>query len=114
MPAGSSTITKIQALQVVQYLDLTNVMTYDMHGGWEPTEPANFQAPLYDSARSPTAGRGLTANDAIKAYLRNGFLPTNRSDPISILNRRVWPYIRRVLECTTCYEPRSQGLRPPA
>ncbi len=98
----------------MQYLDLTNVMTYDMHGGWEPTGPANFQAPPYDSARSPAAGCGLIANDAIKAYLRNGFLPTNRPDPISTLNHRVWPCIRRVLGCTTCYEPLSQGLRSPA
>lgn len=77
VPAGSSAINKIQAPQVAQYLDLVNVMTYDMHGAWEQTGSTNFQAPLCDSARNPATGSGLTVNDTISAYLHNG-IPANK------------------------------------
>ena len=72
VPAGPAAIGKIQAAQVAQYLDLANVMSYDMHGAWETAGPTNFNAPLYD----PTGNR-MSADDAIRAYIANGF-PANK------------------------------------
>jgi GH18 family chitinase len=77
VPAGPDAIGNIQVGQIGQYLDLANVMSYDMHGGWEPQGPTNFQAPLFDSPRSPAAGGRLTADAAIHGYLNGGF-PANK------------------------------------
>jgi chitinase len=48
-------------------------MTYDMHGGFEPTGPTNLQDPLYGSPADPSApvppGNGKYSIDAaVKAY----------------------------------------------
>jgi len=55
MPSGQDKITQIQTNQVGNYLDYADVMTYDMHGGWETTGPTNLQAPLYPSPSDPSA-----------------------------------------------------------
>ncbi|HEX5495951.1 MAG TPA: glycosyl hydrolase family 18 protein [Mycobacteriales bacterium] len=53
LPAGQDKISKIQTDQIGQILDFGNVMTYDMHGGFEPTGPTNFQDPIFDSPNDP-------------------------------------------------------------
>jgi len=52
-------------------LDFFNVMTYDLHGGWEST--TNFNAPLYPSSTSPAASEAsLNVDAAIQTYLDAG------------------------------------------
>ncbi|HLG76190.1 MAG TPA: glycosyl hydrolase family 18 protein, partial [Ktedonobacteraceae bacterium] len=55
VPSGQDKIAQIQTNQVGNYLDYADVMTYDMHGGWESTGPTNFQDPLYNSPNDPSA-----------------------------------------------------------
>ncbi len=54
-PAGQDKIKTIETDKIGQYLDYNNVMTYDMHGGWEATGPTNFQDPLYQAPNDPSA-----------------------------------------------------------
>jgi chitinase len=53
VPSGQDKIKFIETDKVGQYLDYANVMTYDMHGGWEATGPTNHQAPLFESPSDP-------------------------------------------------------------
>jgi chitinase len=73
VPAGQDKIAHIETNQIGQYLNYANAMTYDMHGGFEPTGPTNFQDPLYASPSDPSApvppGNGKYSVDAaIKAW----------------------------------------------
>lgn len=52
--SGQDKIAKIQTDQVGKYLDYADVMTYDMHGGFESTGPTNLQDPLNDSPNDPS------------------------------------------------------------
>lgn len=73
LPAGPSKISKVEVGQIASYLDLGNIMTYDMHGAWEGAGPTNFNAPLYRSSADPADGTGMTQDDAITTYLGKGF-----------------------------------------
>lgn len=78
LPAGANEIEQLEApesgiKELGNTLDLGNIMTYDMHGAWERYGPTNFQAPLFDSSRSPAYGKGLTVNDVVVRYLMGGF-----------------------------------------
>jgi chitinase len=53
-PAGQDKIATIETNKIGQYLDLNNVMTYDMHGAWDAAGPTNFQDPLYDTPDDPS------------------------------------------------------------
>lgn len=55
VPSGQDKIAQIQTDQVGNYLDYADVMTYDMHGGWETSGPTNFQDPLNTSPADPSA-----------------------------------------------------------
>ncbi|WP_157254531.1 glycoside hydrolase family 18 protein [Nonomuraea typhae] len=77
LPAGPSKISKVEVGQIASYLDLGNIMSYDMHGAWEGAGPTNFNSPLYRSAQDPADGTGMTADDAITTYLGRGF-PANK------------------------------------
>ncbi|MDN3024134.1 glycoside hydrolase family 18 protein [Streptomyces sp. S.PB5] len=77
LPAGPKKISHIEIGKIASYLDLGNIMTYDMHGAWEGTGPTNFNAPLYRSAADPADGTGMTADDAITTYIGKGF-PANK------------------------------------
>ena len=73
VPAGQDKIMHIQTNQIAPYLDYANVMSYDMHGGFEPTGPANLQDPLYNSPSDPSAtippGTGkYNIDSAMKAW----------------------------------------------
>ncbi|OIV35805.1 glycoside hydrolase [Mangrovactinospora gilvigrisea] len=89
LPAGQDKIANVQTDKIGQYLTFADAMTYDMHGGWEPTGPTNHQAPLYDNPSDPSAVippgqqkysideavRALTAGDS--AYgIPGGFPPS--------------------------------------
>jgi chitinase len=54
VPAGQDKIAQVETNNIGQYLDYANAMTYDMHGGFEPTGPTNFQDPLYASPSDPS------------------------------------------------------------
>ncbi|HEU5379555.1 MAG TPA: glycosyl hydrolase family 18 protein [Ktedonobacteraceae bacterium] len=54
VPSGQDKIAQIQTDQIGKYLDFADVMTYDMHGGFEATGPTNFQAPIHNSPNDPS------------------------------------------------------------
>ena len=54
VPSGQDKVAQIQTDQVGKYLDYADVMTYDMHGGWETTGPTNLQDPLHNSSSDPS------------------------------------------------------------
>lgn len=73
LPAGQDKISKIQTDRIGQYLTFGDVMTYDMHGGFEPTGPTNFADQLYESPNDPSSvvppGNEKYATDnAIRAW----------------------------------------------
>ncbi|HEX3788002.1 MAG TPA: glycoside hydrolase family 18 protein, partial [Pseudonocardiaceae bacterium] len=73
LPAGQDKIAKLQTNQIAQYLNFGDLMSYDMHGGFEATGPTNFADPLYQSPSDPSApvspGTEKYATDnAVKAY----------------------------------------------
>ncbi|MBF6064074.1 carbohydrate binding domain-containing protein [Nocardia terpenica] len=53
LSAGQDKIRNYETDKLGQYLDFGNVMTYDMHGGWEATGPTNFQDPIYSRPDDP-------------------------------------------------------------
>jgi chitinase len=54
VPAGQDKIGQIETNKVGQILDYANVMTYDMHGAFEPNQ-TNNQSPIYQSPSDPSA-----------------------------------------------------------
>jgi chitinase len=72
MASGSSSdvFSKIQLNVLPTYLDFITVMTYDMHGGWDPT--ANFHAALYNQAANPSKSRRDSSHEAIQGHLDAG------------------------------------------
>jgi len=74
VPAGQDKIMHVETNKISASLDYANVMTYDMHGAWETTGPANLQSPIYNSPNDPMApvppGNGkYTTDSAVKAWL---------------------------------------------
>ena len=73
-PAGPTTLGYLDVPGLSASLDFFNVMTYDMHGGWETT--TNFNAPLYPSSDSPSAWEAsLNVDAALQTYLDAGVPP---------------------------------------
>ncbi|MEV6523679.1 glycosyl hydrolase family 18 protein [Longispora sp. NPDC051575] len=73
MPAGQDKIKYIETDKISQYLDYSNLMTYDMHGGWEATGPTNHQAPVYSGPNDPMnpvppGNLKYSADVAVKAW----------------------------------------------
>ncbi len=62
--------SKIQLNLVHPYLNHITVMTYDMHGGWDPT--TNFHAPLYNQVSNPQKARHASTHEAIQGHLSAG------------------------------------------
>ncbi len=73
-PAGQAQYDPIDLARIHGPLDWINVMTYDFHGGWESSGPANHQAPIY---RSPCDATDADWSDkALQAYLGAGVPPS--------------------------------------
>lgn len=70
-PAGPTTIGYMDLPGLEPSLDFINVMTYDLHGGWETT--TNFHSALYAASDSPVADDALlNADAALQTYLDAG------------------------------------------
>ncbi len=75
-PAGPDKYSKMELDKIYPYLDWINVMTYDIHGGWDVTGPTNFDAPLYDSPDDPAQPPfNISVDSTIQAYLGKGIPP---------------------------------------
>ena len=73
LPAGQDKISKIQTNQIAQYLTFGDVMTYDLHGGFETTGPTNFADQLLQAPGDPSAAiapgtQKYSGDNAIKAW----------------------------------------------
>lgn len=66
--AGFANNTQLGLSQ--QYLDYVQIMTYDIHGTWEPT--ADYNAPLLDDN-----GKTYSVDKGVQAYLKAG-VPVNK------------------------------------
>ncbi|MEV4559800.1 glycosyl hydrolase family 18 protein [Kitasatospora sp. NPDC049285] len=71
--AGQDKIKNVETDKIGQYLTFLDIMTYDMHGGWEAQGPTNHQAPIYNNPNDPMTpvpgGNGkYSVDSAIKAY----------------------------------------------
>ena len=75
LPAGQDKYDNIQLGQIGRSLDWGNLMTYDMHGTWDATGPADFNAPLFCDPRDPSLAPANTycINHAVMDYLKAGF-----------------------------------------
>jgi chitinase len=78
-PAGQDKIEKLEIPKIHPYLNFINLMTYDMHGGWDAQGPTNFHAPLYASPNDPSTGvsKSYSTDAAVKLYLDGG-VPSNK------------------------------------
>ncbi|MFJ7911121.1 glycosyl hydrolase family 18 protein [Kitasatospora sp. NPDC096204] len=71
--AGQDKIMNVETDKIGQYLTFLDVMTYDMHGGWDAQGPTNHQAALYAGPNDPSTpvkpGNGkYSIDNAIKAW----------------------------------------------
>jgi len=73
-PAGPAIIDNLEVSKVAATTDWINLMSYDFHGGWEPTTGHN--APLAQSPADPSPA-GLSVSEAVDAYLTRG-VPANK------------------------------------
>lgn len=75
LPSGQDKYVNIQLDKVGKYLDWANLLTYDMHGPWNATGPADFNAPLFCDPRDPSPAPANTycINRAVMDYIRAGF-----------------------------------------
>lgn len=75
LPSGQDKYSHIQPGQIGRILDWGNLMTYDMHGPWDATGPADFNAPLFCDPRdpSPAPANAYCINRAVTDYARAGF-----------------------------------------
>lgn len=75
LPAGQDKYSKIELGKIGADLDWANLLTYDMHGPWNATGPADFNAPLLCDPRDPSPAPANTycINHAVQDYLQAGF-----------------------------------------
>lgn len=67
--AGSWYVKNIELMEVNKYVDHAYIMTYDLHGPWEPY--TNFNAPLY--SHDPLQPYKISVETAIDDWLKMGF-----------------------------------------
>lgn len=79
LPAGQDKYDNLQLKQIGHALDWGDVMTYDMHGAWSATGPADFNAPLFCDPRDPSLAPANTycINHTVIDYVKAGF-PANK------------------------------------
>ena len=79
LPAGQDKYDNLQLNQIGHVLNWGDVMTYDMHGPWSATGPADFNAPLFCDPRdpSPAPANAYCINRTVFDFVRAGF-PLNK------------------------------------
>lgn len=70
-PASGWLLRGMEVMQVTQYLDYVNIMSYDLHGSWNQYVGGN--APLYDDGADPE----LASAGVYGAYSGIGYLNTD-------------------------------------
>ncbi|WP_224365579.1 glycosyl hydrolase family 18 protein [Hyalangium versicolor] len=68
--SSASAYSKIQLAQIHSYLNHVNIMTYDMHGGWDAT--TNFHAALYNQSGNPAKTLKDSTHEAVQGHLASG------------------------------------------
>ncbi|WP_304608648.1 glycosyl hydrolase family 18 protein [Hyalangium versicolor] len=69
-PSSPKVYPYIQLGQAATYLDHVNIMTYDMHGGWDVQ--TNFHAPLYNQNANPAKSLKDSTHEAVQGHLAAG------------------------------------------
>jgi chitinase len=79
LPSGQDKYANLQLNKIGHSLDWGDLMTYDMHGPWSATGPADFNAPLFCDSRDPSPAPANTycINHAVFDYVKAGF-PLNK------------------------------------
>jgi chitinase len=75
VPAGFDKIAKLEVGKIHRSLDWLNLLTYDFHGPWEATGPAQFHSNLFlrpDDPNPVGSPVRVSVNDVVNAYLRGG------------------------------------------
>ncbi len=67
--AGSWYLKNIELMEINKYIDYANIMTYDIHGSWEPL--TNFNSPLYSI--DPLQPYKISLDTTITEWLNTGF-----------------------------------------
>jgi chitinase len=67
--AGNWYVKNVELSKINQYVDFAYIMTYDIHGSWEPL--TNFNAPLYSN--DPLQPYKISVDSAINDWLNAGF-----------------------------------------
>ncbi|KAI9348204.1 glycosyl hydrolases family 18-domain-containing protein [Obelidium mucronatum] len=77
-PAGYDKMNKLDIKTICQQLDFINIMTYDIHGPWDPV--TNHQAALYDNTPAEFQDKSIPATSvdyAVSYWIDNG-CPANQ------------------------------------
>jgi chitinase len=78
--SGGDKIANTDPAEYSKPLDWINIMSYDFHGGWEPSGPTDFQSNLYLNPDSPNAktenSRTYNVDAAVKTLLARGVPPS--------------------------------------
>jgi chitinase len=75
VPAGFDKIAKLEVGKIHRSLDWLNLLTYDFHGPWEATGPAQFHSNLFlrpDDPNPVGSPVRVSVDDVVSAYLRGG------------------------------------------
>jgi chitinase len=75
VPAGSDKIAKLEVGRIHRSVDWLNLLTYDFHGPWEATGPAQFHSNLFlrpDDPNPVGSPVRVSVDSVVNAYLRGG------------------------------------------
>jgi chitinase len=69
-PAAADKVGAIEVDRIHPHLDAINLMSYDLHGPWEPR--TNFHAALHPVAADPDRALGFTTDESVQLWLDRG------------------------------------------
>ncbi|MFJ4774307.1 glycoside hydrolase family 18 protein [Streptomyces uncialis] len=86
--ANTDVADRLELRKVAREVDYLNLMTYTMHGSWEPQGPTNHQANLYTDPADPSGiDHSYSADRVVRHYLAGG-LPARKA----VLGVPSWGY----------------------
>jgi chitinase len=104
--ANPTVAAKLELRKVATSVDWFNVMTFDYHGSWEPTGPADFSANTFLDPRSPQpSDNRFSITQAVQYYESQG-VPANQIGLAAPYYAHVWTGVSP--------GPRGDGLFQPA